>query len=325
MISLIIPVRNEEKYISQCLDSLLNQDIKEQNEIIVVDGCSTDKTLEVIKKYSENHKNIKVFINKDITTPHGLNQGIRKAKGDIILRFDAHASYPQNYIKQNISWLKKLKADNVGGIIKTRVKNSNLKSESIVSVLSDFFGVGNSKFRIGTKTVIKTETVPFGCFKKETFQNYGLFNEQLTRNQDIELNSRICNGGGSIYLIPEIYSIYYARENFKDLFKNNFLNGFWNVKTIFVTKNFLVFKPRHFIPSFLVGTFLAVFLSGFHLIPVALIMLYFSLILIRSFFLKKKQNSFFYLTLSFLIIHFSYGAGIIFFPIYNIIFYEKNS
>jgi len=323
MISSIIPVRNEEKYIESCLDSILDQDYKDANEIIVVDGCSSDETLIILDKYTKIHKNIKVISNHNIFASYGLNLGIKNSKGEIIFRFDAHAFYPRNYISKCVESLKKLNADNVGGVIETKVKNSNIKTESIATVLSDIVGVGNSKFRIGINNPKKSKTVPFGCFNRRVFTEYGMFNENLRRNQDIELNHRINQKGGLIYLMPNVFSIYFARETFYELFKNNFLNGFWNVKTIFITKNFNMFSPRHFIPAFLCFMILWIFFGYMNLVPLILVSSYFLLIFVRSFMVKNNKNSIFYIFISFLVIHVSYGAGIIFSPLYYFLTNEK--
>jgi glycosyltransferase involved in cell wall biosynthesis len=315
MISSIIPIRNEQKYIESCLDSIINQDFEEENEIIVVDGCSTDRTPEILIKYQENYKNVRLFINDNIRTSYGLNIGIKHSNGDIIIRFDAHAFYPKDYMKKCVNWLRKLDADNVGGIIKTQVKTLNKKTSSITAVLSDIIGVGNSKFRVGINKPQKVDTVPFGCFKKETFIKYGLFNVELNRNQDIEFNSRINKSGGRIYLIPDIYSIYYARETFLELLKNSYLNGLWNVKTIVLTKNIFVFGLRHFAP---LGLILCIFwVLFFHLsiIPIILLSCYIILIISRSLFLKEKNNSIFYIILTFIVLHISYGLGIMLSPL----------
>ena len=91
LVSIIIPCRNEEKYIGKCLDSIINQDYPEEKiEILVIDGMSEDKTKEIIKQYSEKHPFIKLLENPQKFTPFGLNIGIKKAKGKVIVRMDSH-------------------------------------------------------------------------------------------------------------------------------------------------------------------------------------------------------------------------------------------
>jgi glycosyltransferase involved in cell wall biosynthesis len=247
-ISIVVPIYNEEKYIQSCLDSIINSDYdKEKLEVLLVDGGSNDKTVEIIKEYQKKYSFFKLLHNPKKIVPVAMNIGIKNAKGEYIIRLDAHSMYPKDYFKKLIFYHKKLNADNVGGVVITEVKNKNNISNSIKNVLSDRFGVG-SAFRSGVKEIQEVDTVPFGCYKRELFDKVGLYGERLVRNQDIELNKRIKNSGGKIYLIPEIKCTYFARENYKDLAKNNFNNGLWNILTAYYTNTLNSLSLRHFIP-----------------------------------------------------------------------------
>ena len=124
--SIIIPCRNEEKYISQCIDSLLDNSYpKDLIEIFIIDGMSEDNTREIIKKYIKKYPFIKLINNSRKIVPTALNIGIRKARGDIIIRIDAHNTYPSNYIEKLVLWSRKSKVDNVGGICITKPGGRN--------------------------------------------------------------------------------------------------------------------------------------------------------------------------------------------------------
>lgn len=128
-ISIIIPVRNEHKYIDKLLSSIVNQDFEKVNiEVIFVDGLSTDNTKDKIIEYSQKYNFIKIFDNQHKTVPYALNIGIKNAKGDIIIRLDAHAEYPSNYISTLVHYLQELNADNVGGVWETIPANNSLKA-----------------------------------------------------------------------------------------------------------------------------------------------------------------------------------------------------
>lgn len=129
-----------------------------------------------------------------------MNIGIRAAKGDIIMRLDAHANYPTNYFSTLVRQLINLRADNVGVACRTDVLNKTSKTLAIREVLSNRFGIGNSTFRLGVADVMEVETVPFGCWRRDVFDKYGYYDERLIRNQDIELNKRIGHGGGKYTL-----------------------------------------------------------------------------------------------------------------------------
>ncbi len=243
-----------------------------------------------------------------------MNLGIGKSTGEYIIRLDAHSKFPKDYFSKLIKYSKELKADNVGGIVITEVKNSNTKSNSIKGVLSHKLGVGDSSFRLGVDDIKEVDTVPFGCYPKKVFDKYGLYDERLIRNQDIELNKRIINGGGKIYLIPDVHCIYFARENFMALVKNNYANGFWNILTPYYTKTLNSLSLRHFIPLLFVLSLIvpaALFFIFPKMIWIALLSLgsYLSLVIIISIRLKNSSNSIVYLIISFLTLHFSYGLG----------------
>jgi glycosyltransferase involved in cell wall biosynthesis len=283
-------------------------------EILVVDGMSSDKTREIVNAYSEQYSYIRLLDNADQIVPKAMNLAIKQAKGDYIIRLDAHSFFPKDYFSKLIEWHQKLNAENVGTVIITDVKNLTKKSASIKEVLSHKFGVGNSDFRTGIKEVKEVDTVPFGCYKKEVFEQYGLYDEKLIRNQDIELNKRIINGGGKIYLIPDVKCTYFARENFTALAKNNFANGKWNILTAYYTKTLNSLSLRHFIPLiFVLSLLLPILLSLFftQLIVVSILSLssYLALVIIISFNLREKNSNLFYLIGSFLTLHLSYGFG----------------
>ena len=312
-ISIIIPILNEEKYIKNCIDSIINSNI-DNFELILVDGGSRDNTVKIIKTFQNESASIKLLHNPKKFTPISMNLGIEASQGDYIFIISAHAEYQDNYFIHLADEVKRLNANCVGGVLNTEVQNSNKKSNSIKKILTHKFGVGNADFRTGGSQVKEVDTVAFGCYTKETFKKFGFYNEKLIRNQDIELNKRIVNGGGKIYLIPDITATYYARENFTDLSKNNFSNGKWNILTAYYTKTFKSLSLRHFIPLiFLLTLLLPILFSLFNIkfLWLALLSLvsYLSLVIISSLKSKDKDSSFFYLVVSFLTLHLSYGLG----------------
>ena len=317
MVSIICPVYNESKYISKCLDALLEQDYPSKDlEILFVDGMSTDTTRNVILEKQKSYNYIRLIDNPNKNVPYALNIGIENAQGEIIVRIDAHASYPSNYISTLIHYLQKLPhAQNVGAACITQTLGTTDKAKAIVAVLSNRFGVGNSTFRLGTKSIQEVDTVPFGCWNKQTLKDVGMFDTRLIRNQDIELNKRILRRGGKIYLIPDTYCVYYARETYKKLSENNYENGKWNILTLYYTHDLQSLSLRHFIPLvFVLSLLIPIFgmivtpyiglLAGISLISYTFLIL----IVSTQIALQQKIN---WLTIvaSFCILHLSYGIG----------------
>ena len=315
LLTLIIPCLNEEKYIGNCLDSILQSDYpKEKLEIFIVDGGSTDRTLSLIESYSNKYSFIKVLINKKKTAPHALNLGITNSSGEFIVRLDAHSTYPANYLSELCYWSLKLDADNVGAVVHTKVLNRTNISSAIQFVLSDLFGVGNSKFRLGVSEIQSVDTVPFGFFNKRVFENHGFFDTRLTRNQDIEFNKRIIRGGGRVYLVPTTYLDYYAREDFKSLALNSFRTGMWIIQTSTLTKNLNSLSLRHFIPLLFVVTIMTMLIGGILLNKMILllctgILAFYIVVMFCRGVLVSKSSSYIFIPMAFGVLHFSYGIG----------------
>lgn len=243
-ISVLIPLRNEEAYIDACVSSILAQDVPSaQLEILFIDGDSTDKTLEKLEAYAQDTPQIRVLRNPDRTVPYAMNLGIRQSKGKYIVRLDAHCKYPPDYIRRCVEALEAHDCDNAGGVAVSQGRT--YAGTAIAGALSSFFGVGNAQFRLGEESGY-VDTVPFGTYRRSLFEEIGLYDERLTRNQDNELNYRIRKHGGKIYLDADIRFDYYARETLPALMRQGFLNGAWNVVTMALCPGSM--GLRHFIP-----------------------------------------------------------------------------
>ena len=316
MLSVIVPIYNEEKYIAKCLDSILEQDYPTDDmELLLCDGMSKDRTREIIAEYQKKYPWIQLLDNPRRIAPCAMNVGIEAAKGNIIMRLDAHASYENNYFSALVKALDVYGADNVGAVCRTDVLNKNVKTLAIREVLSNKFGVGNSTFRTGINGAQEVETVPFGCWRREVFNKYGMYDTRLVRNQDIELNKRIIRGGGKIVIIPDTFCTYLARETYHALAKNNYNNGFWNILTVYYSKEMRSLSLRHFVPLMFILSLIIPTLVGFFWTPafcVSLLALCTYLLVLGTVSARlavSKGLNFFYLLASFIVLHVSYGWG----------------
>lgn len=247
-ISIIIPCRNEEKFIGICLDSIIANDYpKNKLEILVVDGMSEDGTREIIQRYAERYPFIKLLNNPRKIIPTAMNIGIRNAKGDIIMKIDAHSSYEKDYISKCLKYLNDYDADNVGGIWKIVPRDNTLLGKSIVLALSNPFGAGDAYYRIGgSKKPRWVDTAPFGCYRREIFNKIGIYDEDIARSEDVNINSKLRKAGGKILLVPEMVIYYYSRSDFKGFCKHNFDNGFWITYPLKFGR--VLFSRRHIVP-----------------------------------------------------------------------------
>lgn len=310
-ISVVMPIYNEEKYIENCIDSLLLQDYPQEcMEWIFVDGMSSDRTRELIEAYIEKHpKLIKILSNPNKTVPYAMNIGIKEARGKYIIRLDAHADYNTDYISKCVYYLDTTDADNVGGVAET--KSKGFVGNAIAKMLSSRFGVGNSEFRTNGESGY-VDTVPFGAFRREVFEKWGGYNERLTRNQDNEMNYRIRKNGGKIYLSSDIKLSYYCRDSIKSISDMAVKNGMWNVITMKLCPGSM--GVRHFIPL--------AFLLSLIILPITSIIyhplwwlfafemtLYFALDCLCSAKQASGIKEFILLVLLFPIFHITYGVG----------------
>lgn len=263
-VSIIIPCRNEEKFIGSCIDSILANDYpKDKIEVLVVDGMSEDKSKEIVGDYSKQYKFIRVIDNPRKITPCAFNTGIRNSNGEIIMILGSHSTYQNDYISKCVRYLKEFEADNVGGIIVTLPREDTLIGKAVTAALSSRFGVGGSSFRTGVKEPTWVDTVFGGCYNKNVFERVGFFNENLVSTQDMEFNLRLKRAGGKILLVPDIVSYYYTRSDLASFTKNNLRNGFWAIYPFKFTTTMPV-SWRHLVPLiFVTGLLGAAFLGLF--------------------------------------------------------------
>jgi glycosyltransferase involved in cell wall biosynthesis len=257
-VSIVIPCRNEASYIADCLASILAGDYpRDRIEILVADGRSDDGTREILRTCAAEHACITVLDNHQRSTPAALNLAIRSASGSVIIRMDAHVLYPPDYVRRLVEALEETGADNVGGVLETVPADDTPVARAIALGLSHRFGVGNSHFRTGTAERREVDTVPFGCYRRETFDRIGLFDEELVRNQDDELNLRLIARGGRILLLPEVTCRYFARRSLRQVARMYYQYGYF--KPLVARKLGRVMTVRQLVPSMLI---IALLMSG---------------------------------------------------------------
>ncbi len=319
MVSIIAPCRNEVSFIEKAIRTILDGDYPaDRMELLVVDGMSTDGTREVVKKIAEQDERVRLIDNPEKIVPISMNKGIKAAKGQYILRIDAHAKYSSDYIKSCVEVLKRTGAGCVGGCMETLPGSDTLTAKAIALATSSRFGVGGSRFRIGCSEEQETDALPFGAFRREVFEKVGFYNPLLVRNQDIELYSRIRKAGFKVIISPRIKLRYYNRETFQGLRNQAFSNGKWNAYTLWIVRGGL--RLRHLIPAiFVLGlTGLLALALAFHGVFTWLLLGYVGIYLCTGTFeasricFRVKQLSLLpFILLSFSQMHLWYGCGTI--------------
>ncbi len=256
MVTVIVPMYNEERYILDCLDAILSQDYRGSMEVLVIDGGSTDNSRQIVHRVmGESRIPIRLLYNPKRIVPASLNIGIRAAQGDIVVRVDAHAVIGKDYVRQCVEYLQSSGADNVGGLMRP-VQNQTRIGQAIALAMSSPFGVGTGKFHYSEREEL-VDTVYLGAFRKSTLLALGGYDETFLRNQDYELNYRIRRAGGKILLTPAIKSHYYTRSSLRKLWSQYFQYGFWKVQML--RKHPRSVRVRQLVPPVFV---LALLLSG---------------------------------------------------------------
>jgi cellulose synthase/poly-beta-1,6-N-acetylglucosamine synthase-like glycosyltransferase len=229
----------------------------EKLEVLVCDGMSTDKTREIVGTISQAHPRVRLIDNLKQTTPFALNLGIRSASHpDVVIILGAHSEIAKDYVSLCVEDLQiDPAAGCVGGLLQN--VNEDRTSERIAIAMSSGFGVGSAHFRTGQKEGY-VDTVAFGAYRKEVFEKAGLFDEELTRNQDDEFNYRVIKNGFKIRLDSRIRSKYYVRAAFGKLWRQYFQYGYWKVYVN--RKHKAVTSMRQLVPpGFVAFLFSAVF------------------------------------------------------------------
>lgn len=314
-VSVVIPVRNEQGYIRSCLDSILSQDYpKDRLEILLSVADSDDDTEEIIMEYQEKYDYIHMLPNTKSTISHGVNTGIKAARGDYIVRLDAHTEFATDYISKCIEYLLKTGADNVGG--PTAVKGKTPIQRAVAAAYYSPFALGGGKQHIKDYEGY-SDTVSFGAFKKSTAEAVDYFDEELVLNEDDDFNFKISEMGGKIFITPKIRSYYYPRDSYEGLVKQYFGYGLWKVAVI--KKHKKPARISHLIPMLFVlflipGGILSLFSKRIRKLYAAILGLYVGLDIAASFDLKDVDDQDgimlrFRLILIHFLLHLSYGCG----------------
>jgi len=311
-ISVVIPCRNEKDHIKSCVRSILGQEPPPGGfEIIVADGMSDDGTLEILEKIARDDRRLKIVDNPDRTTAHGMNAGIRQARGRYIAIMGAHNHYASDYLRSSVEVLQETGADNVGGSMAC-LGESRLQ-KAIAAAHHSPFAVGGARWH-NMNYEGPADTVFGGVYRREVFDRIGLMDEELVRNQDDEFNLRLTRAGGKIWHSPRIKSWYTPRGSLRALFQQYVQYGYWKVRVI--QKHKLPASVRHLVPGCFVLSLLILALASF-LWPPAFWLL---LALVTTYWLCNVAASlptaarngpalFPFLPLVFAMYHFGYGFG----------------
>ncbi len=228
--TVVMPVRNEAKSIRLSLGAVLAQDYPwDRYEVVLADGMSEDNTRELIQQIAAD-RNVRVVDNPGRIAPTGMNVAINAARGEYIIRVDGHCEIAPDYVRTCVELLRTRDCQGVGG--PWEIVGQTWVAHAIASAVSSPFGVGGNSYRTVKDREMWAGTIPFPAYRRDLFEQVGLFDEDMIRSQDAEFNARVREAGGRLLLSPAVKSVYYCRSSMRLLAKQYYQYGYWKVRVL---------------------------------------------------------------------------------------------
>jgi len=266
-VAIIVPCYNEQATIGTLLDAINVQSYAcTRFEVLIVDALSQDATRDIISHFQHDHPDLslKVLENEQRTIPAALNTAIAEARGDIIIRLDAHSIPIPEYVERCVEALEEGKGSNVGGVWLIQPAGGGWIPEAIAAAAAHPLAVGDASYRLGARAG-EVDTVPFGAFHRGLIEEIGGFDESLLTNEDYEFNARIRRSGKTVWLDPQIRSTYIARGSLQALSRQYWRYGFWKYRMLRRYPDTL--RWRQALPPVFVGSLIVMAFLSIHWIP----------------------------------------------------------
>lgn len=316
IVSICVVAYNEENYLPKLFDDILSQTYpKEKTEIVLVDSASTDGTKAVLESFKRDYENsyhsIVIADNPKKLLAAGCNTAIRASSGDIIVRIDAHAQIPPEFVENNVRHHENGEFV-TGGARPNIIDGDTPYKRTLLMAESSMFGSSIADYRRNTeKSYVKS--IFHGAYRREVYEKSGLYNEALGRTEDNEMSLRIRDNGYKICMCPDIISYQQTRSSLKKMLKQKYGNGYWVARTLKICPRCI--SIYHLVPFvFLLGIICAIGLSFVSWIfPAIYFGLYALVAVLMTVFAivaeKKRHIVNLILPILFFLLHFSYGFG----------------
>lgn len=315
LVSFIIVAYNEENTLKEVFNNIKKQDYPHSLiEIILVDGMSMDNTRKIMTDF-KNEKNdfyrITIKENYKKTLPCGWNVALKESTGDLIIRIDAHATIPCDFISKNVDCIKS--GEKIcGGYRPNIIDDETDWKKTLLLAETSMFGSSIAPYR-RNKGKRYVKSVFHGAYSREVFDDVGYYNEQLARTEDNEMHYRMRVAGYKICFNPNIISYQHTRNSLQKMLRQKYLNGYWIGITSGVCLN--CFSIYHFIPFlFVTSIILTTILSilGLNKLSILMWSIYWIVNILMSILAVKGEKfnfSNFLLPILFFLLHVSYGIG----------------
>lgn len=316
-ISVIVPCYNEQSTIQLLLQALDRQTYPQDAfEVLIADGMSSDRTRQVIGEFQQSHPDLelKIVDNPARIIPAALNRALEAARGEYIVRLDAHAIPRPDYLERCVRALKAGRGANVGGRWEIRPGGPGWAAQAIAAAAAHPLGAGDARYRYGSQAG-EVDTVPFGAYRRDLVQCIGFYDETLLTNEDYEFNVRILQSGGKIWFDPDIRSVYFARPTFARLVRQYWRYGYWKLRMLIRYPQTLRWRqavPPMFVAGLLVGLLASLWLP-FLLIPLAAVLCIYLVVLVaagvQSAVRQRESGLAVGMPLAIFLMHFTWGAA----------------
>jgi glycosyltransferase involved in cell wall biosynthesis len=263
-VSLIIPCYNEEARIDDLLRAIVAQTYPLADlEVIIADGLSTDQTRAKINEFTRSsaQPQIRIIDNPKQIIPAALNLAIRAARGELIVRMDAHTLPAPDYVALSVRAFDAGRGQDIGGVIDVAPSRNSWMGRSIAIAVRHPLGVGDARYR-WAKEPCYADTVAFGLYERKIFAQIGYYDESLLVNEDYELNARLRAAGGKIWIDPAIRSTYYSRPDLSSLSRQYFTYGFYKYRMLHQHPKTLRWRQA-LPPLFVFGLLMLLLLTAF--------------------------------------------------------------
>ena len=268
-ISFIVVALNAAGCLPLLLEDLLAQTIPpQQSEALLVDSMSDDDTLAVMQDFAARAPfPVRVLRNEKRWLASGINVALAAAQGDAIIRLDAHARIPTDFLQNNLRALER--GENiVGGCVAGAEPGTAWESVMRALDTSRFCG-GAAPFR-NSGDARYVDTLAYALYRRKVYDDAGLYDERLRRTEDNDMHYRMHQAGYRFYFDPSIVSYHAARSTLRGQLRQKWGNGYWIGRTMHIQPR--CFAPRHLIPALFVLALLGSFLlMPFSPLPLALL------------------------------------------------------
>jgi glycosyltransferase involved in cell wall biosynthesis len=228
-VTIVMPVRNEERALDATLDAVLAQDLAEPFEVVVAEGASTDGTRALLERRAAADPRIRLVDNPTGATAAALNRALEAARGRYLVRVDGHSLPPRDYVRRLVEHLRSGACEAAGG--RKRAVGSGAFGRAVAEAHGSRFGIGDSKYHYSDRVEL-VDHVPFGAYLTGRARALGGWDEELVRNQDYEFDYRYGAAGGRILLDPSIVVDWQVRERPGALARQYYGYGFWKLRSL---------------------------------------------------------------------------------------------